>query len=630
MTPTIVLGPTRINGKGGCTLVSKGAVPGGNNLPGARVPGVPLMTKKDLLRFAAMVLFLSATLAHLHADSPAWVARSNENADILLKAIGTFSPEEVTARGLTGYETGVADLAPGKSERARAQLGGARDTLKANLAAETDPQVREDLEIMIHACDLRIEGSELNDRLLLSYTDVGQLIFQGEFQLLQDQVAPERRLLALGRLRKYVGLEAGSTSAVELSKALFEESLKDAKRLGPFRGEVEQNLSNTARYVGGIRKLFAKYAIPGAGAALDALDAQMKGYDDWVRKDVLPRARDDFRLPAEIYAHNLSNYGLGIPPAELIRKAEFEYSETQNELKALAAVVAQERGFKDADYRAVIRELKKEQLTTAQIEPYYHEVIAKIEEAVRRERIIALPERPLVMRLASEAETAAQPAPHYQPPPIVNNTGERGQFILPLGNLGTDANPSTTYDDFTFRAAAWTLSAHEGRPGHDLQFTAMVERGVSLARSIFAFNSVNVEGWALYAEAEFKPYEPPEGQLIALQLRLLRAARAILDPMLNLGMISRGRAHDILIGDVVISEAFATEELDRFTFRSPGQATAYFYGYSKLMELRASAEIALGPKFDRYAFNNFIIGEGLLPPELLAEAVDKEFLPAQK
>ena len=50
--------------------------------------------------------------------------------------------------------------------------------------------------------------------------------------------------------------------------------------------------------------------------------------------------------------------------------------------------------------------------------------------------------------------------------------------MLPLGNPAPAR--SEAYDDFNFQAAAWTLSAHEGRPGHELQFTAMVERGVSL------------------------------------------------------------------------------------------------------------------------------------------------------
>jgi len=34
-----------------------------------------------------------------------------------------------------------------------------------------------------------------------------------------------------------------------------------------------------------------------------------------------------------------------------------------------------------------------------------------------------------------------------------------------------------------------------------------------------------------------KQYEPLEGQMGALQMRLMRAARAFLDPMLNLGLI---------------------------------------------------------------------------------------------
>jgi hypothetical protein len=391
---------------------------------------------------------------------------------------------------------------------------------------------------------------------------------------------------------------------------------------------VEKDLADADRYVAGVRELFAKYSIA-AGPELDALEAQLKDYDAWIRGTVLPHCRDDFKQPPEIYAHDLRQIGLGISPQELIEKAELEFSETRNELGALAPLVAREHGFDRTDYPSVIRLLKKEQLAPSEIEPYFRGVIAKIEEAIRRERIIALPERPLEMRLASEAETAEQPAPHYLPPPLIDNTGQHGQFVLPLGNPGTGGGASDRYDDFTFKAGAWTLSAHEGRPGHDLQFSAMVERGVSQARSIFAFNSVNVEGWALYSEAEFKPYEPLDGQLIALQLRLLRAARAILDPMLNLGMISRDRAHDILVNDVVISEAFAGEELDRFTFRNPGQAGSYFYGFSRIMEIRAATEVALGPRFDRFAFNNFVIAQGLLPPDLLARAVETEFVPSQ-
>jgi hypothetical protein len=590
-----------------------------------------MIESSNLKKSALLTLLLMATqVAMLRAAPVSWVERSNANSIVLLKAIASTKPEEVSSYGLKDYDNQVADLAPGVAARERANLQSATDRLKASFASETDPLVRSDLEILVQAAEMRMKGSALTERLLLDYVSVGRLIFYGEFYFLRDQMAEERRISALSRLKRYTGMEPGSVAATERAKVLFTESMKEPGRLGPYRGEVEKDLSDLESYASGIRKLFEKHKIPGAGPALDALDTQLKDYGAWVRANVLPRARADFRLPRELYAQNLREIGLGIPPEELIHKAELEYSETENELQAIAPLVARERGFADTDYRLVVRDLKREQLAPSEVEAYYHEVIAKIEGAIRRERIIALPERSLVMRLASEAETAAQPAPHYQPPPLIGNLGERGEFVLPLANSKAEADPNARYDDFSFKAASWTLSAHEGRPGHDLQFTGMLEQGVSLARSIFAFNSVNVEGWALYAEAEFKPYEPLDGQMIALQLRLLRAARAILDPMLNLGLISRERAHDILRNDVCLSEAFTTEELDRFTFRSPGQATAYFYGYSRLMELRASTEIALGPKFDRFAFNNFIVGQGLLPPDLLAAAVNSEFIPSQK
>jgi uncharacterized protein (DUF885 family) len=149
----------------------------------------------------------------------------------------------------------------------------------------------------------------------------------------------------------------------------------------------------------------------------------------------------------------------------------------------------------------------------------------------------------------------------------------------------------------------------------------MVEKGVSVARAIFAFNSVNVEGWGLYSEAIILPYMPDDGKLISLQLRLQRAARAFVDPELQTGKWTPESAREFLEKEVGLSPAFATEEVDRFTFRMPGQATAYFYGYTKLIDLRAAAERALGPRFEPLAFHDAILAQGLLPPDLLRKAV---------
>lgn len=578
---------------------------------------------------AALGLALSGlSFAQAPAAQP-WIARSNADAQLLLVETATFSPETASSVGLDGYDAKVTDLGKDIDARQRAALVDVGKKLNARLAEEKDPNVMQDLKILKSQVDHQIEGIDLNGKYLLPYADIGQLIFNGEFALLKDETDPARRNFALARLQCYVGMAPGCTPIVEEAKARFTERLGNKNLIGPFKGEVEQNLGNTSRYVDGVHKLFAKYKIAGADAALAKLDAQMAQYDEWTRNTVLPHARAQAPLPEPLYAYGLKLVGLDIDPHELIRQAQLEFMETRYALQALAPEVARAENLPAGDYQSVLKALKKKQLAKDAVEPTYHAVLEKIEDAIRRERIVDLPKRKMAMRLASEAESAAVPAPHMDPPPFVGNKGERGTFVLTMGNPPANGKASDAYDDFTFEAAAWTLTAHEGRPGHELQFAAMVERGVSLTRSLFAFNSVNVEGWALYAEAEMVPYEPPAGQFIALQFRMLRAARAFLDPMLNLGLIDRARAHDILVGDVGLSEAMARQELDRYTFNSPGQATAYFYGYTRLLQLRAETEVVLGKKFDRLAFNNFLVDQGLLPPDQLAEAVRTKFIPAQ-
>jgi uncharacterized protein (DUF885 family) len=302
----------------------------------------------------------------------------------------------------------------------------------------------------------------------------------------------------------------------------------------------------------------------------------------------------------------------------------FAYMQTRDELDSLARVLAKEKGYPSANYRDVIRELKKDRVPADKVMTVYKSHLATLEDTLRKQNIVTLPKRDAAIRLSTEAEAAAFPAPHIDPPRLIGNTGEPAEFVLPLKNT-----QGGEMDDFDSQAVAWTITAHECRPGHELQFAGMLERGVSTARIVYAFNSANIEGWALYAEAVMKQYLPLEGQIGSLQMRMLRAARAFLDPMLNLGLIEPDAARRVLTEEVMLSEAFAKTEVDRYTFDSPGQATSYFYGYSRLEALRTKAELALGKQFREQPYHDFIISEGLLPLDLLDQAVMTRFVPSQ-
>ena len=99
--------------------------------------------------------------------------------------------------------------------------------------------------------------------------------------------------------------------------------------------------------------------------------------------------------------------------------------------------------------------------------------------------------------------------------------------------------------------------------------------------------------------------------------------------MVNLGQVTPEQVQSFLAQEVCQSEGMAKQEMQRYVFRSPGQATSYFYGYQRMMETRAAAEVALRDRFDRQAFNDFVLAQGVLPPRLLREAVDRDFIGAQ-
>lgn len=560
------------------------------------------------------------------SSSQDWVETSNRYTQQVIDMQAQFFPTGASSAGYDEYDGLVNDMSLDRDQRYLAAAQALIAGFEAALATEDNAYVRQDLQILIDSLKMDVEGIELGNRYMIEYSEVPQGMFGNIGQLLSDQTAESRRPKALELLQRYTGEWPGTEPMTELAKARFTASL-GAEKMGPYRVEVEESIAKIPTFVAGIRELFEKYEIGGAEDSLDAMETQLADYGEWTRATVLPVTRDDPRMPPELYALSLRQVGIDMDPYESMSQARRGFYEIRAQMEALAPQIAAKYGWEETDYASVMVKLKGQSIPNDEIEEFYRGVNAELEAKIRENAIVSLPDSVLQMRVASVAESAAQPAPHMRPPRLIGNTGEQGTFVLTVGN--PTASAEDAYDDFNFPAASWTLSAHEARPGHEMQFAALVEQGVSLARLLYAFNSVNVEGWALYAEAEMMPHEPIEGQFIAQQFRLLRAARAYLDPMLNLGLIEREEAGRILREEALFSPGMVKQELDRYQFRMPGQAGSYYYGYRKLIDLRIEAEIALGDRFEEKAFNDFLLSQGIIPLTLMAKAVREEFIPSQ-
>jgi uncharacterized protein (DUF885 family) len=581
--------------------------------------------------FAAVLLAAApSAIAQKPAPGLTWIERSNQYTQSLLDVQFKHSPEGGSQQGLVKYDPLITDASRADEIAQRHELEAILANLKKAEPKEKNKDVREDLAIIQKTFDLQFRQDDYQLEHKVQFINASAAVFGGLRGLLDDQVAADRRPAAVIRLRKYAGVEPGFKPFTDVLKQRVMEQMAKPGVIYPSTGEMETELGRNKNYIDGIATLFRKYKLTGWEEPFQKLQVELSDYDTWIRTNVMPKGRTDFQLQPAEYALALESYGVDLPPEQLTAMAHAAFTADQAKMTTLAAQVAKAHGWTSTDYRDVIRELKKSQITGDAILPFYQARLKAIEDILVAKDLITLPARPAIIRLATAAETAQQPAPHMDPPPLLHNTGQKGEFVLPLNIPSATGGADDKYDDFTFDAVAWTLTAHEARPGHELQFDSMLEHGVSLARALYAFNSTNVEGWGLYSEWVMEPYEPVDGQLMTLQLRLLRDARAFLDPELQSGKVTQEGAYKVLENDVMLSHAFAKEEVERFTYRSPGQANSYFYGYTKLLQLRKDTEAALGPKFNAKKFHDFLLAQGLLPPDLMRKAVMEDFVPKQK
>ena len=582
------------------------------------------MTRFTIL-FASFFICLVPLVAN---DDTRWIQRSNELSLPALEVLARYNPEAAGRYGLNGYDEAILDLRENVYERSRTDTLHVIADLEAKLSSESHTKVRQDLELLVQTLSDRVERNERSYQNLLPFINVAEIVFESTKALLNANTDPARYPAAVVRLKKYAGLAGDRTPITTLAKRRIAERLKVEGLLGPYRGNVEKAIRNAQRFLDGIADLMKTHEQDDWQEAHTSLKAQLESYGDWIREEVLPRARESYLLPREIYVDRLRSFGVRIGPEELIERGQFGYAETRTEMESLGKRIAAQRGWTEDSYRDVIRQLKQEQFAIEEILPFYEQRLVEIEDILRREKIVTLPKRKCRIRFATAAESARIAAPSMQPPRLIDNTGEYGSFLIPLRN--PNAASGDKMDDFLHKSISWSLTAHEARPGHEMQFSAIIENGVSIPRAVFAWNSANVEGWGLYAESIVQEHLPVEGQFFTHYMKLLRAARSFLDPMLNVGQLTPQQAKSFLMRELLLSEPMAAQEIDRYTSWMPGQATSYYYGLMKLQTLRAQAELALGDRFDQLEYHDFILAQGLLPLELLDKAVLEEFVSREK
>src|SRR5258708_16178465 len=179
------------------------------------------------------------------ADAEPWIERSDRNSALVIEMQGAFCPECTSELGVDRFDTAVLDLEPENAKRYDAAAGRVLELLSAGRKTESDPKVRQDLDLLIDAVGSRRQTRALEYRLLIPYFDLPRHIFQGLQVLLDARNDESRRRNALQRLRRYAGMEPGTAPLAELARARASERFGTPKLVWPYEGQVRQNLDNS-------------------------------------------------------------------------------------------------------------------------------------------------------------------------------------------------------------------------------------------------------------------------------------------------------------------------------------------------------------------------------------------------
>jgi uncharacterized protein (DUF885 family) len=185
-----------------------------------------------------------------------------------------------------------------------------------------------------------------------------------------------------------------------------------------------------------------------------------------------------------------------------------------------------------------------------------------------------------------------------------------------------------TYD-FEHRSLAnvESVAYHEGLPGHHLQISIAQElTGLPQFRKYLHYTAYT-EGWGLYAERLGKDigfYQDPYSDFGRLEADIFRGVRLVVDTGVHSDHWTRQQMVDYFHAHSGLDDATVNAECDRY-IAWPAQALGYKMGQLKILDLRARAEKALGPKFDLRAFHDQVVDSGALPLDVLDARISAWF-----
>ena len=356
---------------------------------------------------------------------------------------------------------------------------------------------------------------------------------------------------------------------------------------------------------------------------MDSLHA----YQQWIEKDLKPRAHGDFRIGAENYRKKLLyDEMVDIPLDRLLEIGMADLRKNQAEFKEVAAKIDSSKAPQQ-----ILAELEKDHPAPDKLLQTFRDTLGGLRDYLEQHHIVTVPSQVLPIVEETPPFMRALTFASMDTPGPYEKVAKEAFFNVTLAEKSWTPQQVEEHMEAFNRGTVISTAVHEVYPGHYTQFL-WVPSAPSKVRKLLGCGS-NAEGWAHYSEQMMldEGYGRTPGvdldhdtaflklRLGQLQDALLRDARYIVGIKMHTGKMTFDEGVAFFEKEGYQPHMTALRETKRGT--SDPTYLVYTLGKLEILKLREDYKKKMGDKFSLEQFHTEFLKQGFPPVKLVREAI---------
>jgi uncharacterized protein (DUF885 family) len=527
-----------------------------------------------------------------------------------------YSPTAGTLAGFHQYDTYLEDYSRATIKTQIQALHGYEQKFSTIAASELDPVAQADLALVlgnIRSSLLTLETIRPWEKNPDTYSSG---ISSSAFSLMERKFAsPDERLKSLIAREKQ--MPATLVSA--------HENLKNPPRIYT-EIAIEQLPGIINFFRNDVPSAFKEVTNEKTRAEFNKTNAvviaDLESYQNWLKTEVLPQSKGDFRIGAETFYKKLAyDEMVDIPLDQLL---EIGYADLHKNQAAFNRIAKELDPSKTP--QQVLEELGNHHPVPDQLLKTFRATFDGLIQFIQQKQIVTIPSdvRPIVEETPPfmRATTFAS----MDTPGPFEKVAKEAYFNVTLPDPKMAPAEVVGFMHSFNIGTIVSTSVHEAYPGHYIQFL-WVPQAPSKVRKLLGASS-NAEGWAHYCEQMMldEGYGQPgvgakdarESKFLRLgqlQDALLRNARFIVGIKMHTGQMTYDQAIDFFVKEGYQSREVGTVEAKRGT--SDPTYLYYTLGKLQILKLRSDLEKKQGTSFSLQQFHDNFLRQGFPPIKIV-------------